>query len=116
MPGCRSGHAAVELNSGIPQFEVSPPETPHVHSSAWKRWTVGRLVATAAGTVLVLIGVLGWIGATQISSLIAEHAKERRSREVLAETVELQDLILHAETGERGYLLTGERNYLNPYR
>jgi PAS domain S-box-containing protein len=37
------------------------------------------------------------------------------SRQVLAEMEQTESLLLDAETGQRGYLLTGESRYLEPY-
>lgn len=47
----------------------------------------------------------------------AEASEWRKhSYEVLGKVTELQGLLVDAETGQRGYLLTGNSTYLEPYR
>lgn len=72
-------------------------------------------LAALAGSVamLFLIAFLGWRSATTLSTLLDE------AREVEQATQGLRDVLvalLNAETGQRGYLITGEDRYLDPYR
>jgi len=46
-----------------------------------------------------------------------DHASQQRkvTRDLMAEAAEFMDRLVDAETGERGYVLTGEEAYLQPY-
>lgn len=75
--------------------------------------TLERLFLLLAGLVVVLSGVLAynsWNGYRRTS------AQARATREVVERTVALLSSLKDAETGQRGFLLTGEDRYLEPYR
>ncbi len=75
----------------------------------------GRLerLAIAAGGLLML-------GIVVVSVLIAQRTSRDaqdaiRARTLRSNTVKMMDALLSAETGQRGYLLTGRAEYLAPY-
>jgi PAS domain S-box-containing protein len=66
----------------------------------------------AAVVVLVLSGIIGWRAAqsaTEASEAIA------RNKDTLLSLERTLSAVRDAETGERGYLLTGDESYLQPY-
>jgi PAS domain S-box-containing protein len=66
----------------------------------------------AAVVVLVLSGIIGWRAAqsaTEASEAIA------RNKDTLLSLERTLSAVRDAETGERGYLLTGNESYLQPY-
>jgi CHASE3 domain sensor protein len=65
-----------------------------------------------AGIVL-LLGLLTYWGLTSVSAARASVGRTHRAIE--ASQAVLQDLT-DAETGERGFLITGDERYLQPYR
>jgi PAS domain S-box-containing protein len=67
-------------------------------------------------TLLVLLLLVNaFFTSGRINVLVANQAWVIQSRMVLAQVEETQSLLLDAETGQRGYLLTGETRYLEPY-
>jgi signal transduction histidine kinase len=79
-------------------------------SSALARRTVTLLVLGAV-VLLAIVAAAGWL-----SARTAEHTDEViRERDLRMITGALQIAMLDAETGQRGYVLTGEERYLTPY-
>ncbi len=79
------------------------------------RWALSRqatLVIAGAGLLLLLVS----IGARwQLSSAFEADNQVAHTQNVLAATNELLGHLIDAETGQRGYLLTGQDDYLEPY-
>ena len=66
---------------------------------------------------LAAVGTLGGlVSAWSIARLDADTEWLKRSSETVRQLQSLQSLLTDAETGERGYLLTDDASYLDPYR
>ena len=79
------------------------------------KWTFGRRLAAGfalAGLVLLLIGVVSFRTTT---ALIANDERVDHTHQVRYELAELMSQIKDAETGQRGYIITGDETYLQPY-
>ena len=79
------------------------------------KWNVG--VKIAAGYIIALIfiliiGIFSWLGTDKLST--TAHWKTH-TFQVLGALKHLSSAIKDAETGQRGYLITGEIHYLEPY-
>jgi PAS domain S-box-containing protein len=72
----------------------------------------GRRALTAW---LALLAVVGLAASVAVWQLRASRALVEHTYEVLDQTGDLLEAVLDAETGQRGYLLTGEEPYLAPY-
>jgi signal transduction histidine kinase len=73
-----------------------------------------RTIAFLAAGVLALLGIVA--ASAWLSVRTAQHAEEAvAEREIRALTTSLLAATLDAETGQRGYLLTGEARYLGPF-
>lgn len=71
-----------------------------------------RLALAAA----VLLGLFYFIVSTYTTSLITESAEEEKhSLQIQRELLGLLTSLIDRETGERGYTLTGNLDYLEPY-
>jgi methyl-accepting chemotaxis protein len=84
--------------------------------SMFSNWTVGkRLVAGfgLAGLTLVLIAVVSY---RNTSRLIENDAWVAHTHQVRTELADLLSQLKDAETGQRGYLITGADSYLAPYQ
>jgi PAS domain S-box-containing protein len=66
-----------------------------------------------ASAILMLIGVVSYQSATR---LIETNSHVAQTQERLNKLEELLSQMKDAETGQRGYLLTGEERYLEPYK
>src|SRR5580658_607535 len=66
----------------------------------------------AAIVVMVLSGIVGWRAA---QSSIAASEAIARNKDTLLNLDRVLSAVRDAEAGQRGYLLTGRDNYLQPY-
>jgi CHASE3 domain sensor protein len=82
----------------------------------FKNWTVGRrLIAGFAlsALTLVLVAVVSYRNAYL---LIENDTWVAHSHQVRTELADLLSEMKDAETGQRGYVITGEESYLEPYK
>jgi PAS domain S-box-containing protein len=86
--------------------------TPRSIFSYW-RLTWRRLTAVFGPPLLVLI--VGIVAHEGTSKIAATRADSRRSRAVADASDHLVALLVDAETGQRGFLLTHNEDYLRPY-
>src|SRR5689334_12086067 len=73
-----------------------------------------KIAAGAALVALALVG-LGWIQDANARRLLDANRWVVHSYRVLAATDDVLGNLRDAETGQRGYILTGEEGYLAPY-
>lgn len=76
--------------------------------------TRGKVVGGFAVALVVLLA-LGWGSYSTPRRLIALTAERRQTLRLLERLATLQSRLNDAESGERGYLLTGADEYLAPY-
>src|SRR5579883_2799103 len=79
-------------------------------------WTVkGRLIAgfAVAGLTLILIAVVAYRNAAQV---IENDGWVTHTYQVRGDLALLATQLTDAQTGERGYLITGDESFLAPYR
>ncbi|RYG85377.1 hypothetical protein EON77_05675, partial [bacterium] len=79
------------------------------------KWNTKRTLAL--GFVLVIIGLLAnaAVSYQNISRVIENNARVNRTYEVLVELESTLSSVQDAETGQRGFIITGEDRYLEPY-
>ena len=86
--------------------------TPRSIFSYW-RLTWRRLTAVFGPPLLVLI--VGIVARQGTSKITESRADGRRSRAVTDAALQLVSYLTDAETAQRGFLLTGNEEYLSPY-
>jgi PAS domain S-box-containing protein len=76
-----------------------------------------RHIQLTAGFVafLILLVANGWITRRELNNQVRTGARVAHSREAKYTLAETQNLVIEAETGQRGYLYTGDPRYLAPY-
>lgn len=74
------------------------------------RTAVGLTIATLAALVLIAISEASFRESSQAA------LRMQRAHEMRAAVSRLLRIMVDAETGQRGYLLTGDQSYLDPYR
>ncbi|MFD6419343.1 ATP-binding protein [Streptomyces sp. NPDC060194] len=81
------------------------------------RWTTRRWLRTGAAAALALLAVLGGIGlwAMNRASDITDDLVSTRSP-ALSNSIRLEAALVGQETGVRGYGITGDPAFLEPYR
>ncbi|GLQ21542.1 sensor histidine kinase [Algimonas porphyrae] len=72
---------------------------------------------------IIVASLTAIVAAVALYTSVQTASAEREARAALSDATAyrqslgaLQDAVLDAETGQRGYLLTGDRNYLQPYQ
>lgn len=75
-----------------------------------KKIAVGYSIMVAAILIASIIALLSLLSLTREFSFIVEH-----DQRVLSNATRLEKLIIDMETGERGYLITGKKEFLEPY-
>lgn len=73
-------------------------------------------VITGFGILLLLLVANAFVIRRQLGVQISTQRWVVHTREVLSELNKAESLLTDAETGQRGYLYTGEPKYLAPYR
>jgi CHASE3 domain sensor protein len=80
------------------------------------KWSLGRKLGAgfaAAGLILVMVALVGYRSTV---SLIDNDEAVNHSHRVQVAFGNLLSLMKDAETGQRGYVITGDNGYLEPYR
>lgn len=62
--------------------------------------------------ILLIVGLVSWL---TLRNLLASNRAVAHSGEVMQKLEQVLSVIKDAETGQRGYLLTGQKRYLEPY-
>ncbi|MBL9122521.1 MAG: CHASE3 domain-containing protein, partial [Planctomycetaceae bacterium] len=78
-----------------------------------RRFEIGALLG--AGLVIVVLAVSALVTQRSIRQLYDDAQLVTHSQEVFNAIDRVLSLVKDAETGQRGYLLTGEARYLEPY-
>jgi methyl-accepting chemotaxis protein len=63
----------------------------------------------------IILAIVGWIVYSNTVTLTESMSLRQHSYHVLQKAEQVSKLLVDAETGQRGYLLTGEDRYLEPY-
>jgi methyl-accepting chemotaxis protein len=79
-------------------------------------WTMGRKIAAGFALSFVLLAVIGVVAFRSVNALTATSYKVAHTHEVLEHIANLLGLLKDAETGQRGYVITGDDTFLEPYR
>src|SRR5947209_1324912 len=77
---------------------------------------LGRSLAVGLVSALAVLLVNGLVSYWNIRTLFANVQAVTRTHEALAQLQDVLSTLQDAETGQRGYLLTGRPEYLRPYR
>ena len=79
------------------------------------KWSIGNKIASGFGLALAVLLVVGAVSYDSTTKLGSSADWVRHTHEVLTGLDELLSGMKDAETGERGYVITGELRYLEPY-
>jgi len=78
-------------------------------------WTVGRKITFGFSLSIIIVAALGGVSYRNSSILLRTTGWVAHSYEVRVQIDRVQSVLADAETGQRGYLLTGLDSYLEPY-
>lgn len=78
-------------------------------------WTFGRKIAAGFILAFLLLLVIGAVAYRSIDVLTNTSRLRAHTHEVLENISEMLSLLKDAETGQRGYIITGDQIFLDPY-
>jgi CHASE3 domain sensor protein len=76
---------------------------------------VGTKIYLGFGTIVFFLSLLGIVTYFGLNSMIDNARWVNHTREVLEEIQKISSFLKDAETGQRGFLITGQDRYLEPY-
>ena len=78
-------------------------------------WTFGRRIAVGFGISFVLLLGIGAVAYRGADALARASYSVTHTHQVIEHVVGMLSQLQEAEASQRGFLLTGEENYLEPY-
>ena len=79
-------------------------------------WTFGKKVAGGFALSFLLLLAIGTVAFRSINSLTRTNELVVHARDVIVHISDLLSLAKDAETGQRGYVITADESYLEPYQ
>jgi methyl-accepting chemotaxis protein len=79
-------------------------------------WTFGRKIVAGFAISIVLLAAIGAIAYRAINALTSTSYTVTHTHQVLERIARLLIEMENAETGQRGYVITGDESYLAPYQ
>ncbi|MDP2138890.1 MAG: CHASE3 domain-containing protein, partial [Candidatus Didemnitutus sp.] len=80
------------------------------------KWNVGTKIGVGFGLALVIYVFVGVVSYRSTTQLIETSDARRHTGEVLAQSAEILSVLIDVQSGQRGYVITGEDAYLEPYQ
>lgn len=98
-----------------PDSTAATPQTRGSSRQGKIRWTIGaRLIAGFAASLAILVAI-STVSYVNTQVLVDNSHMVNHTHQVLAATESLKSALKDAETGQRGYVITGVPAYLDPY-
>ncbi|HKY36206.1 MAG TPA: CHASE3 domain-containing protein [Polyangiaceae bacterium] len=79
-------------------------------------WTFGRKLALGFAVAMMTVAVIGFSGHRATAQLIEHNRSVDHTAQVRRALTQLLSALKDAETGQRGFLLTGDDRFLAPYQ
>ena len=79
------------------------------------KWSIGTKISSGFALGLAILVVLGVLSYRDTTGLIASVESVKRTYQILAKLESVISEMTDAETGERGFIITGQDTYLEPY-
>jgi methyl-accepting chemotaxis protein len=79
------------------------------------KWSIGNKIASGFGLALAVLLVVGAVSYDSTTKLRSSADWVQHTHEVITSLDELLSATKDAETGERGFVITGESRFLEPY-
>jgi CHASE3 domain sensor protein len=81
-----------------------------------RNWTVGQKLAGAFAVAALTLTIIAGFGYMSTARLIDNNHRVEQSHEVRLSLSEMLLVMVDAETGQRGFVVTGDEAFLEPYR
>lgn len=79
------------------------------------KWSIEKSITTGFGIAFLVLGLIGGLAYWNTTQLVATASLVNHTYQVLEAEESLLSHIANAETGQRGYIITGQEEYLEPY-
>ena len=79
-------------------------------------WTFGKKIGAGFAVSFALLALIGVVSYRSIDSLTKSSYSVTRTNKVIESIVAVLSALKDAETGQRGFVITGDEAYLEPYR
>ncbi|MEH2264292.1 response regulator [Nostoc sp.] len=79
------------------------------------RLKIGTKIGVSFALSLATLTTIGLVSYQSTNDLIETSVKENHTYQVLSQLEDLNLQLTNAETGQRGYVITGKQSYLEPY-
>src|SRR5262245_21893050 len=79
------------------------------------KWNVGTKISAGFGLALVIFVIVGIVSWRNVQKQVEDATWVAHTNEVLLSITQVLSALQDAETGQRGYIITGEDAYLQPY-
>ena len=80
------------------------------------RWTVEKKIVTGFALLLATLIVVGVVSYRNTRQLLRDSNRVAHSHDILDELNGTLSTVKDAETGQRGFIITGDEQYLEPYK
>jgi methyl-accepting chemotaxis protein len=80
------------------------------------QWTFGRRLAAGFGVACVIMLSIGWASYRNTTDMVETESWVTHTYEVKARLANLLAELTSAESAERGYLITGNESFLDPFK
>ncbi len=80
------------------------------------KWNIGTRIGSGYALALVIFGLAGILTYLSINAAVRSEEGVDRTGQVLLAAYVLETGLVNAETGQRGFLITGQEKYLEPYK
>ena len=79
------------------------------------KWNVGTKLGVGFGLALLIMVAVGIVSYRATTQLIAASDERKKSYDIVVGLTEIFSLVKDLQSGQRGYVITGDENYLEPY-
>jgi methyl-accepting chemotaxis protein len=79
-------------------------------------WTFGRKIAAGFSLSVAILLAVGAVAYRSTDLLIDNNGRVAHTHRVLEDIAEVLSLLKDAETGQRGFVITGDESFLEPYQ
>nr|WP_290221971.1 diguanylate cyclase [Trichocoleus desertorum] len=79
------------------------------------KWSIEKSITTGFGIALVVLSLMGGLAYWNTTQLVATGNRVNHTYQVLKAQEVLLSHMANAEAGQRGYIITGQEEYLEPY-
>src|SRR5580692_2179879 len=79
------------------------------------KWSVGMKIGSGFGLALAMLVIIGSAAYVSIAKLTDTEGWVDHTYQVQNGLISVTKALVDAETGQRGYIITGQESYLDPY-